>query len=100
LRNASGRQVLLDKGLNIGEELILAEDNAVLGDVLLKAAIGGGHDAAERAGVTLEAGQVAALHAGLRNRVHFIRIRIWPFRLNTDPIRAVRAAPVQYIFVN
>ena len=78
-------EVLLDKGLNIGEELILAEHNAVLGDVLLKAAVGGGHDAAERAGVTLEAGQVAALHAGLRIRIHFIRIRIQHFRLNTDP---------------
>jgi hypothetical protein len=78
-------EVLLDEGLNIGEELILAEDNPVLGDVLLKAAVRGGHHAAERAGVALEAGQVAALHAGLRIRIHFIRIRIQHFRMNTDP---------------
>ncbi len=85
MRLASGPQVLLDKGLNIGEQLILAEHNPVLGHVLLKAAVGGGHDTAERAGVALEAGQVAALHAGLRIRIHFIRIRIQHFRLNNDP---------------
>ncbi len=77
-------EVLLDKGLNIGEQLILAEHNAVLGYVLLKAAVGGGHDAAERAGVALEAGQVAALHAGLRIRIQHFRLNIDP---DPDPIR-------------
>ncbi len=72
-------EVLLDKGLNIGEELILAEHNPVLGDVLLKAAVRSRHDAADCAGVALEAGQVAALHAGLRIRIHFIRIWIQGF---------------------
>lgn len=60
--NPPCRSDVLENRLDGGEQLILAEHKAVLGHVLLESAVGGGHHAAEDAGVALEAGQVAHLH--------------------------------------